>query len=87
MDTIGGGYANPEFDTLAFELLSETTIDGARDKATRMQEFLADELPYVPLFTIPKLDAYRPSRIEFPYTTVLGGLEGQGGMQQVALIK
>ena len=52
-----------------------------------MQEFLAEELPYVTLFTIPKLDAYRPSRIEFPYTSVLGGLEGQGGMQQVALIK
>ena len=82
-----GGYSNQEFDQLAFDLLSETTIDGARDKATHMQEFLADELPYVPLFTIPKLDAYRPSRIEFPYTTVLGGLEGQGGMQQVALIK
>ena len=82
-----GGYANPEFDTLAFGLLSETTIEGARDKAFRLQEYLADDLPYVPLFTIPKLDAYRPSRVQFPYTTVLGGLEGLGGMQQVALIK
>ncbi len=82
-----GGYANPEFDDLAFELLSETTIEGALEKALRLQEFLADDLPYVPLFTIPKLDAYRPSRVEFPYTTVLGGLEGLGGMQQIALIK
>ena len=82
-----GGYANPEFDDLAFGLLSETTIEGARDKALRLQEFLADDLPYVPLFTIPKLDAYRPSRVQFPYTSVLGGLEGQGGMQQIALIK
>ena len=82
-----GGYANPEFDALAFQLLSETTIEGALDKALRLQEFLADDLPYVPLFTIPKLDAYRPSRVEFPYTTVLGGLEGLGGMQQTARIK
>ena len=82
-----GGYSNPEFDQMAFELLSETDIDGARDKVLQMQEFLAEELPYVTLFTIPKLDAYRPSRIEFPYTSVLGGLEGQGGMQQAALIK
>ncbi len=82
-----GGYANPEYDDLAFELLSETTIEGALAKAIKLQEFLADDLPYVPLFTIPKLDAYRPSRVEFPYTTVLGGLEGLGGMQQVALIK
>ena len=82
-----GGYANPAFDDLAFKLLSETTIEGARGTAFRLQEYLADDLPYVPLFTIPKLDAYRPSRVEFPYTTVLGGLEGLGGMQQVALIK
>ncbi len=59
-----GGYANPEYDDLAFGLLSETTIEGARDKALRLQEFLADDLPYVPLFTIPKLDAYRPSRLQ-----------------------
>ena len=82
-----GGYANPGFDELSLGLLSETTIEGARDKAFQLQEYLADELPYVTLFTTPKLDAYRPSRIEFPYTSVLGGLEQQGGMQQEALIK
>ena len=82
-----GGYANSQYDDLAFGLLSETTIEGARDKAFQLQEFLAEELPYVPLFTTPKLDAYRPSRIEFPYTSVLGGLEQQNGMQQEAVIK
>ncbi len=82
-----GGYANNQFDDLAIGLLSETTIDGARDKAFQLQEFLAEDLPYVPLFTTPKLDAYRPSRVEFPYTSVLGGLEQLGGMQQEALIK
>ncbi len=82
-----GGYANSEFDDLALGLLSETTIEGARDKVFRLQAFLAEDLPYVPLFTTPKLDAYRPSRIEFPYTSVLGGLEQQGGMQQKAVIK
>ncbi len=82
-----GGYANPEFDDLSFSLLSETTLEGARDIAFHLQEFLADDLPYVPLFAIPKLDAYRPARIDFPYTSVLGGLEGLSGMQQIALIK
>ena len=82
-----GGYSNSEFDELALGLLSETTIDGARDKVFRLQEYLADELPYVTLFTTPKLDAFRPSRIEFPYTSVLGGLESLGGMQQEAVIK
>ncbi len=82
-----GGYANNQFDDLALGLLTETTIEGARDKAFQLQAFLAEDLPYVPLFTTPKLDAYRPSRIEFPYTSVLGGLEQQNGMQQEVVIK
>ena len=82
-----GGYANDQFDELSLGLLSETTIEGAQDKVFQLQEFLAEELPYVPLFTTPKLDAYRPSRVEFPYTSVLGGLEQQGGMQQMVVIK
>ncbi len=82
-----GGYANSQFDDLALGLLSETTIEGAQDKVYQLQAFLAEDLPYVPLFTTPKLDAYRPSRIEFPYTSVLGGLEQQGGMQQAVVIK
>ena len=82
-----GGYANAEFDDLAQGLLSETTIAGAQEKAYQMQQYLADDLPYVTLFTTPKLDVYRPNRVEFPYTEVLGGVESQGGMQGVAVIK
>ena len=62
--------------------------EGARcDSVFQLQALLAEELPYVTLFTTPKLDAYRPSRIEFPYTDVLGGIEQQGGMQQSVVIK
>ena len=82
-----GGYADPEFDNLSFSLLSETSIEGAREKVFRIQEVLAEDLPYIPLFTVPKFDAYRHSRVEYPYTTVLGGLTGQGGMQTAAQIK
>ncbi len=82
-----GGYANPEFDTISFSLLSETTIEGARDKVFQLQEFLAEDLPYVTLFTVPKLDSYRPGSVEYPYTEVLGGLEGVGGMQTAVQVK
>ena len=82
-----GGYSNSQFDELALGLLSETTVEGARDKVFKLQEFLAEELPYVTLFTTPKLDAYRPARVEFPYTEVLGGIEQASGMQQAVLIK
>ncbi len=82
-----GGYSNADFDTLSFGLLSETTIEGAMTSVGQLQEFLAEDLPYIPLFTVPKLDSYRPSRVEFPYTTVLGGIEGTSGMQQVVVTK
>ena len=82
-----GGYADPEFDNLSFSLLSETSVEGAREKVFRIQEVLAEDLPYIPLFTVPKFDAYRHSRIEYPYTAVLGGLTAQNGMQTAAQIK
>ncbi len=82
-----GGYANPEFDALAFALLSETTIEGAREKIHQMQELLADDLPYVTLFTTPKVDVFRPSRVEYAYTSVLGGMAQQQGLQHLVLIK
>ena len=82
-----GGYSNPDFDRLSFDLLSETTIEGAMTSVRQLQEFLAEDLPYVPLFTIPKLDSYRPSRIDFPFTNVLGGIEGTSGMQQLVVTK
>ena len=82
-----GGYANPEFDDLSFSLLSETSVESAREKVFKIQQYLAEDLPYVPLFTIPKLDAYRASRIDYPYITVLGGVEGANGMQTIAELK
>ena len=82
-----GGYSNPEFDELAFTLLSETTIEGAREKVYRMQELLADDLPYVTLFTTPKIDVFRPAKVEYPYTSVLGGMAQAQGLQHVVLIR
>ena len=82
-----GGYANPEYDKLALELLTETDLNEARRKALILQEFLADDLPYVTLFTSPALDTYRPTKIRFPYTSSLGGIEFVNGLQQEALIE
>ena len=82
-----GGYANPEFDELAFSLLSETTIEARARRSIGWQELLADDLPYVTLFTTPKVDVFRPSKVEYPYTSVLGGMAQQQGLQHVVLIK
>ena len=82
-----GGYSEPKFDDFSFSLLSETNVDSAREKMFRIQEMLAEDLPYVPLFTIPKLDTYRPSRVEYPYTEIFGGITNLTGMQTAAVIK
>ena len=82
-----GGYSNPEFDRLADELLAETDLETARQQVFQLQEFLADELPYVTLFTTPIVETYRSDRIEFPYTDTLGGLQNASGLTTVVQFK
>jgi ABC-type transport system substrate-binding protein len=82
-----GGYSNPEFDKLADELLTETDLNEARKKAFKMQEFLADDLPYVVLFTTPVLETYRSDRLKFPYTQTLNGLQSGNGLTTTVVIK
>jgi len=82
-----GGYSNPEFDSLADALLEETDLDEARRLVFEMQQFLADDLPYVVLFTTPILETYRSDRLEFPYTAVLDGIQDQNGLTTMVLIK
>ena len=82
-----GGYDNPEFDRLADELLAETDLESARQKVFEMQAFLADDLPYVPLFDTPLVEAYRSDRIGYPYIQSLGGLQNAAGMTELVLFK
>ena len=82
-----GGYSNPEYDKLAEELLSDSDLEGARQKAFRMQEFLADELPYVVLFTTPIVETYRSDTLEFPFTETLDGLQNLNGSPTTVVIK
>ena len=81
-----GGYSNAAYDELALGLLTEDSLLGARETIYELQEFVADELPYVVLFSPPALDAYRAGKLQFPYTNALGGLQFVGGLQQEVLI-
>ena len=82
-----GGYSNIEYDKLAADLLKESDLSEARKQVLKLQEFLADDMPYVNLFTTPILDTYRPDRVQFPYTSVLGGIQSLNGLQQEAFIE
>jgi ABC-type transport system substrate-binding protein len=70
-----GGYSNAEFDKQADEFLAETDINKARDKAFKLQELIATEMPYVTLFSTPVLEVYRPDKVKFAYTDVLDGVQ------------
>ncbi len=68
-------------------MLAETDLNAARDQVFKMQEFLADDLPYVVLFTTPLLETYRNDRLAFPYTETLGGLQSTNGLTTTVVIK
>ena len=82
-----GGYSNAEFDVLATQLLNETDLVSAQSLVYDMQAFLAEDLPYVTLFSSTISDTYRPSRVKFPYTDTLDGIQGSSGFQRRVLIQ
>ena len=82
-----GAFSNPEYDKLSDEFLAETDLEAARQQAAAMQEFLAEDLPWVTLFTTPIVETYRSDRIEFPYTDYLGGLQEVGGLPSAVTFK
>lgn len=57
-------YSNPEFDKLADELVTCGPREEKIDAAYKLQEYLAEELPYVTLFTPASLEGYRNDRFE-----------------------
>jgi ABC-type transport system substrate-binding protein len=69
------GYRNPEYDALAEAFLKAKSVEEARPLVFKMQEMLAEDVPYVILFDTPIKEAYRADEIEFPYTEVLGGIQ------------
>ena len=84
-DSAGGGfntpgYSNPEFDALATQFNTAKTLEEARDIIFAADAILAEDLPYVVLFTTPIIEAYR-NTIEFPFTTTLDGVQNWSGLQ------
>ena len=73
------GYSNPEFDELSERFWRAGSLEEARDLLHQGEALIARDLPYVVLFTAPLIEAYR-SGLTFPYTTVLSGLQGYGGL-------
>ncbi|MFN2159678.1 MAG: ABC transporter substrate-binding protein, partial [Anaerolineales bacterium] len=72
-----GGYMNPEYDKLAYQLLTCATYQDCKHISDQAQLVLTTELPYVVLFDNGIIDAFRTDSVEYPYTEVLGGILGE----------
>ena len=59
---------------MADRLKAETDINEAAAIVRQMDAVLAQDVPYVVLFTTPVLEAFR-NTLEFPSTTTLDGLQ------------
>jgi ABC-type transport system substrate-binding protein len=73
------GYSNPEFDALADAMLTETDEAVAFDQMWQMEQMLADDLPYIILFTTPVTEFHNKD-LNFPFTQTLGGIQHLNGM-------
>jgi len=71
------GYASPDYDALADEFVAEADdLDRAQELAHRLQERLALDLPWLPLFETPIIEGYRSDRLRFPTIRSLNGIQG-----------
>lgn len=68
------GFNNPEFETLWEQFQTTKTVEEARALIHQAEAILAEELPYVVLFTTPIIEAFN-KKIQFPTTDVLGGIQ------------
>lgn len=75
------GYNNPEFDALIEEFEYADTFEQARKAIFEAQRLLAEDLPYIILFTNPMIEAYRTS-IKFPFDNMLDGIQGYYGFPE-----
>lgn len=70
------GYNNAEFDALADTFVEAGDLETARVRALRLQQTLAEELPWVVLFTPELLEPVR-NDVLLPFDVALDGLQSR----------
>ncbi|MFQ5406788.1 MAG: ABC transporter substrate-binding protein, partial [Anaerolineales bacterium] len=80
---ISGNYNTPGLHSDAFDaagdaFLAETDIQKAQALAYELQDILAQERPYIPLFNRQSIDLISRN-VHVPYTEVLGGISDASG--------
>jgi ABC-type transport system substrate-binding protein len=78
-------FKNEEYDALVDEFMSTSDLERAQELVYEMQLILADQRPYIPLY-YKQVEDLALSRVVYPYTDTLGGIEFQAGFQTDAQV-
>lgn len=79
------GYHSAEFDALLASYEASTDIEEAKENLWDMEQTLAEDLPYLLLYTTDIAEAYRSDRIQFGMQGYIGGIQGRlGGIGDVS---
>jgi peptide/nickel transport system substrate-binding protein len=73
------GYCDEDFEAMDQGFLSAQTLEEAREYVFAMDAKLAEDVPYVTLFTAPILEFYAKARVSYPFTEALDGLQNLNG--------
>lgn len=73
-------FKNESYDVLVDEFLRTDDLKRAQELVYELQLILADQRPYIPLYSEKVYDFAR-ANVFFPYMDVLGGIEMQDGLQ------
>ncbi len=73
------GYTDPAYDTLATGFLDSLDLADAVQAATRMQEALFVDLPWIPLY-FQSYQEIHTQRITLPVLNAVNGIQSYGGM-------
>jgi ABC-type transport system substrate-binding protein len=79
------GYCDEQFDEWAIGMLSATDLETAREYVWQMDNKLAEDLPYVTLFTAPILEFLAPARFSYPFVDTLDGMQNLNGMPDLVM--
>ncbi len=78
-------FKSDQYDALVDEFLSTSDLARAKELAGEMQIVLADQRPYIPLFST-QIYELAQKNIIFPYVDSLGGIEAQSGFKTDAQV-
>jgi peptide/nickel transport system substrate-binding protein len=77
------GYQNDRLQSACEALNSTSDLSVAQNDVYEIQSILAQDLPFIPLYSGITYDAYR--NIKYPFDSVLGGLSGVYGAPSLAI--